>query len=195
MCHPLAMTPPNARAALLRVDVERLRVELAAERDDVGFVDRNRPDLHGQARRVVLEVARVEVTREGLMARKGHGHAGGRAWRTERRVVAPAARMPCEIYRKRWRRSRSAAARTVGTAIQPSPMRAESDDLEVALQLPVGHRVLPLAPFPLSRRGEVIDEEIAEPVACDGRNAGRSRSSPSASAARAGCRRSPGWCR
>src|SRR5262249_7226815 len=40
-----------------------------------------------------------------------------------------------------------------------------SDDLEVALQLPIGHRVLPLAPFPFARGGEMIDEVVAEPVA------------------------------
>ena len=48
----------------------------------------------------------------------------------------------------------------VGTA-------SASDDLEVALQFPVGDRVQPLPPFPFARRGEVVDEIVAEPVARD----------------------------
>ena len=83
----------RARRVALRVDVERLRVKLAAESDDVGFVDRDRPDLHGQARRVVLEVARVEVTREfvlshGMPRTTGkNGHRGDRA--SPRRARCP----------------------------------------------------------------------------------------------------------
>ena len=40
-----------------------------------------------------------------------------------------------------------------------------SDDFEVTLPLPVGDAVLPLTPLPLAGGGEVIDEEITEPVA------------------------------
>src|SRR5512147_1392549 len=40
-----------------------------------------------------------------------------------------------------------------------------SDDLEVALPLPIGDAVLPLSPLPLAGGSKVIDEEITEPVA------------------------------
>src|SRR5437868_5529570 len=50
-----------------------------------------------------------------------------------------------------------------------SKFMAASDDLEVALQFPIGHAVEPLAPLPFAGRGEVIDEGIAEPVARDRR--------------------------
>src|SRR5262245_2262496 len=42
-----------------------------------------------------------------------------------------------------------------------------SDDFEITLQLPIGYRVLPLAPLPFSRGCKVVDEVVAEPVACD----------------------------
>src|SRR6185436_13408313 len=44
-----------------------------------------------------------------------------------------------------------------------------SNDLEIALQFPVGHTVEPLPPLPLARRGEVVDEGVAEPIARDRR--------------------------
>ena len=42
-----------------------------------------------------------------------------------------------------------------------------SDDLEIALQFPIGHAVQPLPPFPFAGGGEVVDEVVAEPVARD----------------------------
>ena len=44
-------------------------------------------------------------------------------------------------------------------------MDAASDDLEVALEFPVGDRVLELAPFPLARLDEMVDEFLAEQLA------------------------------
>src|SRR5688572_18988385 len=41
-----------------------------------------------------------------------------------------------------------------------------SDDLEIALELPVRHGFAELALFPLPRGREVIDERIAEAFAC-----------------------------
>ena len=72
---------------------------------------------------------------------------------------------------------------------------ATSDDLEIALQFPVGDGVQPLPPLPLARRGEVVDEIVAEPVARERRTRGRCAWSRSACAARAECSRRPGWCR
>src|SRR5262250_2989407 len=43
--------------------------------------------------------------------------------------------------------------------------RCTSNDLEVALQFPVGDCVLPLTPLPLAGRRKMIDEQVAEPVA------------------------------
>src|SRR5689334_20890538 len=37
---------------------------------------------------------------------------------------------------------------------------ASSDDLEIPLQLPIRHGVEPLAPLPLARRGEMVDEVV-----------------------------------
>src|SRR5215831_1402901 len=69
----------------------------------------------------------------------------------------------------RWRTSSSgmpsfasaASARACGAALT----RLGSDDLEIALELPVGDPVQPLAPFPFAGGGEVLDEVLAEPVA------------------------------
>ena len=41
-----------------------------------------------------------------------------------------------------------------------------SDDFEITLHLPIGDGILPLPPLPFARRGEVVDEIVAEPVAC-----------------------------
>src|SRR5215467_9764956 len=46
-------------------------------------------------------------------------------------------------------------------------VRAFSDDLEIALQLPIGHAIEPLSPLPFAGRGKMIDEVVAEPVACE----------------------------
>src|SRR5215472_8495074 len=46
-------------------------------------------------------------------------------------------------------------------------IRAFSDVLEIALQLPVGHTIEPLSPLPFAGRGKMIDEVVAEPVACE----------------------------
>src|SRR5215813_15002233 len=46
-------------------------------------------------------------------------------------------------------------------------IRAFSDDLEIALQLPIGHTIEPLSPLPVAGRGKMIDEVVAEPVACE----------------------------
>src|SRR6266705_6124548 len=45
------------------------------------------------------------------------------------------------------------------------PITGYSYDLEVPLQLPVRHPVEPLPPFPFARRGKVVDEIVAEPIA------------------------------
>src|SRR5580765_8129815 len=60
-----------------------------------------------------------------------------------------------------------ARADRLRTDSQRPALTPASDDLEVPPQLPIGHRVLPLAPFPLARGGEVVDEVVAEPVARD----------------------------
>src|SRR5689334_12308206 len=44
--------------------------------------------------------------------------------------------------------------------------RRSSNDLEIPLALPIGDGILPLPPFPFARRREVVDEIVAEPVAC-----------------------------
>src|SRR5690349_7770911 len=44
-----------------------------------------------------------------------------------------------------------------------------SDDLEVALQFPVGDRVRELRPFPLARADEMVHEGLAEKLPGDGR--------------------------
>src|SRR5258706_959667 len=64
-----------------------------------------------------------------------------------------------------WRRQRALHRR----GRRPRSRSRRSNDLEVALQFPVGHGVEPLAPFPLARGGEVLDEVVAEPVARDPR--------------------------
>src|SRR5215471_11139110 len=46
-------------------------------------------------------------------------------------------------------------------------MRAFLDDLEIALQLPVGDAIEPLSPLPFTSRGKMIDEVVAKPVACE----------------------------
>src|SRR5689334_20052652 len=75
--------------------------------------------------------------------------------------------------------SSSTAASAITSAITetvPTPRRLrrqsgaegvapKSDDLEVPLQFPVGHGVLPLAPLPLARGGVVVDELVTEPIA------------------------------
>src|SRR6185436_15102441 len=58
------------------------------------------------------------------------------------------------------RRPRATPVRTQAGA----PARA-SDDLEVPLQFPIRDGVLPLPVFPFARRGVVVDELVAEPVA------------------------------
>src|SRR6478609_230594 len=40
-----------------------------------------------------------------------------------------------------------------------------SYDLEIALAFPIGDRIEPLSPFPVTGGGEVVDEIVAEPVA------------------------------
>ena len=40
------------------------------------------------------------------------------------------------------------------------------DNFEVPFKLPIGHRILKLAPFPFPRGGEVIDKRIAEKFPC-----------------------------
>ena len=46
-------------------------------------------------------------------------------------------------------------------------VRKYSNNLKIPLQLPVRHPIQPLPPFPLARRGEVIDEIIAQPITRD----------------------------
>jgi hypothetical protein len=40
-----------------------------------------------------------------------------------------------------------------------------SDDFKVAFQFPVGDAVQPLPPLPIARRGEVVDEVVAQKIA------------------------------
>ena len=54
-----------------------------------------------------------------------------------------------------------------GYTLHADQLHAPLDDLEVAPQFPVGHRIEPLAPFPFAGGGEVLDEVVAEPVARD----------------------------
>src|SRR5438105_2986254 len=68
----------------------------------------------------------------------------------------------------------AASARSTTSVQKPTeldgtglPLNESSNDLEVALELPVGDGVEPLAPFPLAGGGEVIDEVVAEPVPGD----------------------------
>ena len=63
----------------------------------------------------------------------------------------------------------------MATPLCRSRAMLSSDDLEVALQLPIRHPVEPLPPLPLAGRGEVVDEVVAEPVAGDLRFAERAR--------------------
>src|SRR5690349_15313827 len=74
--------------------------------------------------------------------RAGPWSAGRRRWRCEAEPPTPA---PA--------RARPATARHVAAAA--------SDDLEVALQFPIGHPVEPLPPLPLARGREVVDELVA----------------------------------
>src|SRR5207248_7043182 len=68
----------------------------------------------------------------------------------------------------------AASARSTTSVQKPTELdgtslllNESSNDLEVALELPVGDGVEPLAPFPLAGGGEVIDEVVAEPVPGD----------------------------
>src|SRR5437764_12251451 len=53
------------------------------------------------------------------------------------------------------------------TSYRRIPVAYCSYDLEVPLQLPIGHSVEPLPPFPVARGREVVDEIVAEPVTGD----------------------------
>ena len=64
VCQPLAIRPPyGTMCSCDRVDVERLRIVAARERDDLGFVDDHRAAFEYRADRVVLEVARAAIAR------------------------------------------------------------------------------------------------------------------------------------
>src|SRR5487761_826696 len=60
---------------------------------------------------------------------------------------------------------RPSTGETVTCCDMMSPCCVRSDDLEVACQLPVGDRLAELPLLPLPRRGEVVDEGVAEPIA------------------------------
>src|SRR5207247_1925677 len=64
-------------------------------------------------------------------------------------------------------RPRSRNSRYTGASAGVSRRIVNSDDLEVTLELPIGHAVEPLPPFPFARRGEVIDEFVTEKIARD----------------------------
>src|SRR6476646_11305468 len=77
-----------------------------------------------------------------------------------RRAAGQVADLP-QSYRERRARSLHGAR---WRAVLPDPSSSRSDDLEVALELPVRHRVLPLTPLPLAGGGEMVDEVVDEPV-------------------------------
>src|SRR4029079_18322094 len=52
----------------------------------------------------------------------------------------------------------SAPAASACAVVRRTCSQRSSDDFEIPLQLPIGHGVEPLAPLPLARRGEVVDE-------------------------------------
>src|SRR5512134_1768552 len=82
-----------------------------------------------------------------------------------RSVTISGRRMPCS-FRCAATSVRAPAPKWIVVGKEKRVMVMDgSDDLEVALALPVGHRILPLPVLPLARGGEVVDEQVAEPVA------------------------------
>src|SRR5712692_5716936 len=68
---------------------------------------------------------------------------------------APRSARDCAAHGPASTRDRSM---TLMPASGPIRSAVPSDDLQVALQFPIGDGVEPLAPFPFARGGEVVDE-------------------------------------